>query len=59
MKELDGFDIPNISPTVDGTCVNDTTAASEAAQRGWWSCGGHTRDTDIVACPDKMVWGLR
>jgi peptidoglycan/xylan/chitin deacetylase (PgdA/CDA1 family) len=58
MKELDGFDIPDFSPTVDGSCVNDTTSASQAASRGWWTCGAYTRVTDIVACPDKMTWGV-
>jgi peptidoglycan/xylan/chitin deacetylase (PgdA/CDA1 family) len=58
MKELDGYDIPDISPTVDGSCVNDTAAANDAASRGWWTCGGYTRDTDIVACPDKGTWGV-
>jgi len=58
MQELNGFDIPDWSPTVDGTCVNDTLAASEAADRGWWTCGGYTRATDIVACPDKLTWGV-
>ncbi|KAF7370300.1 NodB-like proteiny domain-containing protein [Mycena sanguinolenta] len=39
MKELDGYDIPDIEPTVDGSCVNDTGAffpplakASQAAK---------------------------
>ncbi|KAJ6456114.1 hypothetical protein C8R45DRAFT_1034948 [Mycena sanguinolenta] len=58
MKELEGYDIPDIDPTVDGTCVNDTAAAADAANRGWWTCGGYTRDTDIVACPDKLTWGV-
>ncbi|KAJ6581925.1 hypothetical protein B0H19DRAFT_929585 [Mycena capillaripes] len=58
MKELDGYDIPDLSPTVDGSCVNDTAAAADAANRGWWTCGGYTRDTDIVACPEKMTWGV-
>jgi len=58
LTELDGFDIPNIAPTVDGSCVNDTVATSEAASRGWWTCGGYTRPTDIVACPDKLTWGV-
>jgi hypothetical protein len=48
MKELEGFDIPNLKPTVDGSCVNDTAAAADAANRGWWTCGGHTRATGIV-----------
>lgn len=58
LKELDGYNIPNLSTTVDGTCVNDPAAAADAADRGWWTCGGHTRDTDIVDCPDKFTWGV-
>ena len=45
MKELEGHDIPSFAPTVDGSCVNDTAAATDAANRGWWTCGGHTRAT--------------
>ncbi|KAG6821215.1 hypothetical protein H0H93_004037 [Arthromyces matolae] len=59
LKELDGIDIPDIAPTVDGSCVNDTAAAADAANRGWWTCGGYTRSTDIVACPEKYTWGVR
>lgn len=75
MKELDGFKIPDLAPTVDGSCGGDPAAAAAAAQRGWWTCGGYTRstgmpfiahiffiaylDTDIVACPDKNTWGVR
>lgn len=59
MKELDGYNIPDLSVTPDGTCVNDTSAATDAAARGWWTCGGYTRPTDIVACPDKLTWGVR
>ncbi|KAJ7698950.1 hypothetical protein B0H17DRAFT_1049768 [Mycena rosella] len=58
MQELDGYNIPDIAPTVDGSCDNDTAAAADAANRGWWTCGGYTRATDIVACPDKMTWGV-
>ncbi|GLB41839.1 putative polysaccharide deacetylase [Lyophyllum shimeji] len=58
MKELEGLNIPNIKPTVDGSCQNDTAAAADAANRGWWTCGGYTRPTDIVACPDKYTWGV-
>ncbi|KAJ7181034.1 hypothetical protein C8R46DRAFT_1071273 [Mycena filopes] len=58
MKELDGYNIPDIAPTTDGSCVNDTAAAADAANRGWWTCGGFTRATDITACPDKMTWGV-
>jgi len=59
MKELDGFNIPNLNPTVDGSCVNDTASSNDAANRGWWTCGGYTRSTDITACPDKLTWGVR
>ncbi|KAF5383618.1 hypothetical protein D9615_003551 [Tricholomella constricta] len=58
MKELDGFNIPDLKPTVDGSCGNDPAAAADAANRGWWTCGGHTRATDIVSCPDKLTWGV-
>uniref|UniRef100_A0A8H7XRL9 chitin deacetylase n=1 Tax=Psilocybe cubensis TaxID=181762 RepID=A0A8H7XRL9_PSICU len=59
MKELDGFKIPDLAPTVDGSCGGDPAAAAAAAQRGWWTCGGYTRSTDIVSCPDKNTWGVR
>jgi hypothetical protein len=26
MKELDGYNIPDLDPTTDGSCVNDTGA---------------------------------
>ena len=58
LKELQGFNIPDLKPTTDGSCVNDTAAAADAAKRGWWTCGGYTRPTDIVACPDKLTWGV-
>lgn len=45
MKELDGFDIPDLQPTTDGTCLSDPQFAADAASRGWWTCGGHIRDT--------------
>jgi hypothetical protein len=58
MTELDGFDIPDLTPTNDGTCAGDPTAAADAASRGWWTCGGYTRPTDITSCPSKMTWGV-
>ena len=58
LTELDGVDIPNIRPTIDGDCAQDPQAALDAQTNGWWTCGGYTRDTDIVACPDKMTWGV-
>jgi hypothetical protein len=59
MGELDGFTIPDIPPTADGSCAGDPAAAADAANRGWWTCGGYTRATDITACPDKQTWGVR
>lgn len=47
MKELDGFNIPDLAPTVDGSCGGDPAAAADAAKRGWWTCGGHTRSTGM------------
>jgi peptidoglycan/xylan/chitin deacetylase (PgdA/CDA1 family) len=58
LKELDGYTIPSFNKTVDGSCVGDPAAAAEAAKRGWWTCGGYIRDTDITACPDKFTWGV-
>jgi peptidoglycan/xylan/chitin deacetylase (PgdA/CDA1 family) len=58
MQELNGFDIPDLTPTVDGTCAGDPAAVADAADRGWWTCGGYTRVTDITACPDKLTWGV-
>jgi hypothetical protein len=57
MKELQGFKIPDIPPTT-GDCAGSPNATANAAANGWWTCGGHTRPTDITACPDKMTWGV-
>jgi hypothetical protein len=55
------FDFPNLKPTVDGKSVGDPAAANDAANHGWRTCGcgGYTRLTDIVSCPDKFTWGVR
>ena len=45
MRELEGFHIPDLSPTADGSCGGDPGAAAQAAERGWWTCGGHVRAT--------------
>lgn len=58
MTELDGVDIPNIATTTEGDCGQSPVLALQAQQNGWWTCGGYTRVTDIVACPDKMTWGV-
>ena len=57
MKELDGVSIPNI-PQTDGTCAGSPDNFAKAADYGWWSCGGHTRVTDVTACPTKDTWGV-
>ena len=58
MQELNGFNIPSWSPTANGTCAGDPSAAAEASARGWWTCGRATRDTDITACPKNLEWGV-
>ncbi|KAF9269107.1 hypothetical protein L218DRAFT_916710 [Marasmius fiardii PR-910] len=58
LKELDGWTIPNIPKNVDNICANNPQAAQDAAKNGWWTCGSHTRSTDIVQCPDKGTWGV-
>lgn len=58
MTELDGVDIPDIATTKDGACADDPELALNAQANGWWTCGGWTRATDIVACPDPMTWGV-
>ncbi|KAI0080007.1 glycoside hydrolase/deacetylase [Panus rudis PR-1116 ss-1] len=52
-----GVEIPNIEPTVAGGCPANPQAATDSS-RCWWTCGGCIRDTDVVACPDKLTWGL-
>ena len=47
MKELNGQKIPDLAPTTDGTCSNNSAAAADAANRGWWTCGGPTRSTGV------------
>lgn len=58
MQELNGWNIPSWTPTADGSCVEDPAAAAQASDRGWWTCGGYTRSTDITACPEKYTWGV-
>ncbi|PSR72469.1 hypothetical protein PHLCEN_2v11683 [Hermanssonia centrifuga] len=58
MQELEGVDIPDLQPTQDGDCATDPAFALDGQNRGWWTCGGWTRDTDIVQCPDKLTWGV-
>lgn len=58
MKEIEGVEIPDIAPTIDGSCGESPDAAANAQQNGWWTCGGWTRPTDIVSCPDPLTWGV-
>ena len=58
LTELNGVNIPDLAPTIDGDCGQDPASAADAANRGWWTCGGYTRPTDIVQCPDKLTWGV-
>lgn len=57
MKELEGHDIPDLAPTKDSTCAGDPEAAAQAAERGWWTCGGHTRSTGASSYVE--IWGKR
>ncbi|PWN44432.1 glycoside hydrolase/deacetylase [Ceraceosorus guamensis] len=42
-----------------GEAGNEANLANAGASGNcWWTCGGCTRDTDIVQCPDKNTWGL-
>ncbi|KIM23028.1 carbohydrate esterase family 4 protein [Serendipita vermifera MAFF 305830] len=60
LAEIAGATIPNLKPTVDGTCDSDPEAAADAGADGrcWWTCTGCTRDTDVVGCADQERWGL-
>ena len=53
-----GITIPDLQPTKDGSCASDPAFAADAQNRGWWTCGGWTQPSDIVACPDKGTWGV-
>lgn len=52
-----GVQIPGFSPNVAGGCPTNPNAVADSS-RCWWTCGGCVRDTDVVACPQKMTWGL-
>lgn len=59
IQEVDLSQAPNIPRTELGACSNSSNsqAVSDAAKNGWWTCGGHTRATDITFCPNKNDWG--
>lgn len=56
LAKLDLSDVPNYSTTT-GACFDSPEAVKETS-RCWWTCGGCTRSTDIVECPNKYDWGL-
>lgn len=56
LSKLDLSDVPNFGTTT-GACYDSPEAAKDTS-RCWWTCGGCTRSTDIVACPNKYDWGL-
>lgn len=60
LAKVNAANIPNIPPTVDGTCDSDQARIPQAGANGtcWWTCGGCVRPTDISACPQKDVWGV-
>lgn len=53
IKEVDLSNVPNIPLTNLGACSNasNSQAVADAAKNGWWTCGAHTRATDITYCP--------
>ncbi|OAV89892.1 hypothetical protein PTTG_00068 [Puccinia triticina 1-1 BBBD Race 1] len=61
MSKIDWSKAPTSSPTGLGGCLNSTNAdavsKSGKDDNCWWTCGGCTRPTDIVSCPDKATWG--
>lgn len=57
LSEIDLSKVPNLSKTVDGSCASDPAAAADTT-RCWWTCGGCTRQTDVVSCPKKLDWGV-
>ncbi|GAA5897631.1 uncharacterized protein JCM6883_006761 [Sporobolomyces salmoneus] len=60
IKEVDLSQAPNIPLTQLGACSNasNSQAVTDAAKNGWWTCGAHTRATDVTFCPNKNDWGL-
>ncbi|KAG8970195.1 chitin deacetylase, partial [Tulasnella sp. 427] len=55
-----GVTVPTFSATTattDNPCTANSAIAADTS-RCWWTCGGCTRQTDIVSCPDKLTWGV-
>ncbi|GAA5926289.1 uncharacterized protein JCM15063_000238 [Sporobolomyces koalae] len=59
IKDVDLSQVPNIPRTQLGACSNSSNsqAVTDAAKNGWWTCGAHTRASDITFCPNKNDWG--
>ncbi|KAG8904138.1 RHO1 GDP-GTP exchange protein 2, partial [Tulasnella sp. 403] len=57
LSQIDLSKVPNLGQTKDGSCASDPTFATDTT-RCWWTCGGCTRPTDVVTCPDKLSWGV-
>ncbi|WVN87924.1 uncharacterized protein L203_103121 [Cryptococcus depauperatus CBS 7841] len=55
LAKMDMSKIPTYNVT-SGACATSPEAIHDG--RCWWTCGGCTRATDIVQCPDKNTWGL-
>lgn len=60
MAAVKAANIPANPQTKDGSCESDPELVPNAGANGtcWWTCGGCTRDTDIVSCPDKNTYGV-
>lgn len=60
ISQIDWSVVPNIPVNQDGGCQNASNAQAfaNAATNGWWTCGGYTRSSDVVDCPQKNTWGL-
>jgi len=52
-----GISIPDLEQSQPGGCIANPGLVANTS-RCWWTCGGCTRPSDIVTCPDKMTWGL-
>ncbi|CAH7677117.1 chitin deacetylase [Phakopsora pachyrhizi] len=61
LSKIDMSKIPGNYPNGLNGCGNATNAdaLANSGPEGncWWTCGGCTRETDIVSCPDQGTWG--
>ncbi|KDN49902.1 carbohydrate esterase family 4 protein [Tilletiaria anomala UBC 951] len=60
LKKIDLSKAPQIPVNpAQLTCSNSSNPnVANAASNGWWTCGGHTRDTDVTTCQTKNTWGV-